>query len=146
MSISADYIRGFVDGEGCFYILNTKRIACEFQVSQKDRAILEELRRFFKCGYVKPKYDKAGTHVYLVKDVRSLATKIVPFFREHPPIVKYAQFQRFAEAVEIQRSKLHLTVEGRERIAQLKIGILRDYTPGPALRKETGEDIVRTAW
>jgi intein-encoded DNA endonuclease-like protein len=135
MRITSDYIRGFVDGEGCFYILNSKRIACEFQVSQKRRAVLDQMQKFFGCGYVKSKYDKAGTFVYLVKSIADLKTKVVPFFWEHPLIVKREQFEKFAEAVELQSKKLHLTNEGKKRIAQLKVGILRDYTPGPSIAR-----------
>ena len=105
-TINADYICGFVDGEGCFYILNTKRIACEFQVSQKERLVLDEMQKFFGCGYVKRKYDKSNTYVYLVKDISSLSEKIVPFFRTHPLIIKHKQFERFSEAVEMQSKKL----------------------------------------
>ena len=120
--ITSDYVCGFVDGEGCFYILNTKRIACEFQVSQKQRAVLNELQEFFKCGYVKPKYDKAQTFVYVVKQIRDLSTIIVPFFKEHPLLVKREQFEVFAKAVQIQSTKLHLTAEGKQQIACLKLG------------------------
>ena len=120
--ITSDYICGFVDGEGCFYILNTKRVACEFQVSQKKRPVLDQMRDFFGCGYIKPKYDKAGTFVYVVKDIRSLSTIIVPFFREHPLIVKRDQFETFAKIVEMVVAKDHLSVSGRESIATLKLG------------------------
>ena len=120
--ITPDYIRGFVDGEGCFYILNSRRIACEFQVSQKARAVLDKMQEFFGCGYVKPKYDKAGTYVYLVKKVSDLSNTIVPFFEDNPLVVKHAQFARFARAVELQSKKLHLTKEGKEEIARLKLG------------------------
>jgi hypothetical protein len=120
--LTPDYIRGFVDGEGCFYILNTTRIACEFQVSQKDRAVLEEMRQYFGCGYIKMKYDAAQTSVYIVKSIKDLSTKIVPFFREHPLIVKRNQFERFAEVVQMQSQKLHLTPQGKLKIAQLKLG------------------------
>ena len=120
--LNAEYIRGFVDGEGCFYILNTQRVACEFQVSQKQRLVLDEMCKFFKCGYVKPKYDKAGTYVYLVKSIHDLVTKIVPFFREHPLIVKNEQFERFAQVVEMQYVKEHLTAAGKKKIALIKLG------------------------
>ena len=120
--LTADYIRGFVDGEGCFYILNTERVACEFQVSQKDRTVLDLMQGYFGCGYVKSKYDKAGTYVYLVKSIQELSTKIVPFFKEHPLMIKQKQFERFAQVVEMQVLKEHLTKEGREKIALLKLG------------------------
>lgn len=120
--ITSDYIRGFVDGEGCFYILNSKRIACEFQVSQKQRLVLDQMREYFGCGYVKPKYDRAGTYVYIVKNIHDLSTKILPFFRENPLIVKQVQFERFAEVVEMQKLKQHLTADGKIKIASIKLG------------------------
>ena len=94
--------------------------------------MLDQMRDFFECGYVKPKYDKAGTFVYLVKSIDDLVAKIVPFFREHPLIVKRNQFEKFAEAVGIQRSKAHLTVAGKERIAQLKSGTSETIRQAPA--------------
>ena len=119
--LTADYIRGFVDGEGCFYILNTERVACEFQVSQKDRTVLDLMQKYFGCGYVKPKYDKAGTYVFLVKGIRDLSAKIVPFFKEHPLMIKQKQFEKFARVVEMQARKEHLTKEGKQKIAYLKL-------------------------
>ena len=138
------YICGFVDGEGCFYILNTERIACEFQVSQKKRAVLDQMREYFGCGYVKTKYDVGNTHAYIVKSVQDLATKIVPFFREHPLIVKREQFERFAQVVEIQRSKAHLTAEGKLKVAYLKSGTSETIRQAPT--NVLDEDIVRPAW
>ncbi len=126
-----DYICGFVDGEGCFYILNSKRVACEFQVSQKYPAVLEKIRDSFGCGYIKTKYDVGQTHVYIVKRIEDLATKIVPFFREHPLIVNRDQFERFAEVVGIQRSKAHLTADGRAKVAALKSGTSETIRQAP---------------
>ncbi len=120
--LSPDYICGFVDGEGCFYILNTGRIACEFQISQKDKKILEEIKRFFGCGYIKPKYDKSGTYVYIVKNTHDLAYKIVPFFMRHNLIVKKEQFAKFAEVVSLKSKKLHLTTDGKSRVKSIKSG------------------------
>ena len=120
--ISADYVRGFVDGEGCFYILTSQRIACEFQVSQKSKGVLEEIQCFFGCGYIKRKYDKSGTYVYVVKDVHNLFKVIVPFFKENPLVVKREQFSKFSRVVELQYKKLHLTKQGKEQIARIKMG------------------------
>ena len=100
---------------------------------QKKRAVLDEIQRFFQCGYVKPKYDRAGTYVYLVKNIRSLSTTIVPFFREHPLIVKRDQFEKFAQIVEMQMRKEHLTAKGRELIAALKLGSSETIRQAPAL-------------
>ena len=120
--INADYVCGFVDGEGCFYILNTNRIACEFQVSQKEKNILEEIKKFFGCGYVKAKYDKANTFVYIVKDIDSLYNIILPFFNHNKLQVKDNQFKQFEKVVKLIRFKKHLTAEGKAKVNQIKSG------------------------
>ncbi len=134
--LTADYICGFVDGEGCFYILNSKRIACEFQVSQKEKAVLNMMQEYFGCGYVKPKYDRAGTYVYLVKNILDLATKIVPFFEEHPLVVKNNQFKVFAQVVRMQFLKLHLTMEGKTKITLLKLGTSETIRRDPEIVRD----------
>src|ERR1044071_1164493 len=60
--ISAEWIVGFVDGEGCFGVSVVRNSTCrlgwqaqpEFSVSQGERSasVLAELRSFFECGTV----------------------------------------------------------------------------------------------
>jgi len=120
--ITPDYLCGLVDGEGCFYILATKKFTCEFKISQKDKRLLEQVRLFLKCGHVKSNYDKHKTWVYIVKDIKSLSEKIIPFFRKNGLIIKKEQFVKFSEVVKLINAKEHLTVKGKEKIKRIKLG------------------------
>ena len=80
------------------------------------------IKDYFKCGYIKSKYDKSNTKVYVVKDVRNLKNVIVAFFRKHQLIIKDNEFRKFAKIVEIIGNKEHLTKNGRNKIIQIKSG------------------------
>ncbi len=66
--LQAEYIVGFVDGEGSFHIAIYKdarmkigmKIIPEFHVSQRvsSREVLDRLRETFECGYVKANHAK----------------------------------------------------------------------------------------
>jgi LAGLIDADG DNA endonuclease family protein len=61
-SLSPDWVVGFVDGEGCFFVgINRQptmkvgwQVLPEFRVvqHQRDVALLEQLRAFFGCGQI----------------------------------------------------------------------------------------------
>src|SRR2546422_7469318 len=60
--LSTDWVVGFVDGEGCFFVgVNRQptmkvgwQVLPEFRVvqHQRDVALLEQLREFFGCGQI----------------------------------------------------------------------------------------------
>src|SRR3989338_5669753 len=83
--ISNEYLAGFVDGEGCFYVGFGKRkdlplgwqVITEFHLSQnlKGRNILEAFKDRIGCGYIKPNHPNSPrdkTWVLIVKDRRDL--------------------------------------------------------------------------
>ena len=87
------YIAGFVDGEGSFHVAIQRRsdlpkgfqLIPEFHISQhRDKAlILQMIRDFFGCGYVKPNHPwslRDITEVYVVRNRQDLLEKIIPFF------------------------------------------------------------------
>lgn len=91
------YIVGFVEGEGSFHVSIQKRkdlrfgwqLIPEFRVSQrKDRiSVLELIRDFFQCGYLKPNHAKRKNDqnwVYVVRNRNDLLMKIIPFFEKFP--------------------------------------------------------------
>ena len=95
-SLKPHYVTGFVDGEGSFHIAlykDTKmktglKVIPEFHVSQRvsSRNVLDELVKFFDCGYVKFNHrtnPKDVTCVYVVRNREDLLTKIIPFFRQY---------------------------------------------------------------
>jgi intein-encoded DNA endonuclease-like protein len=64
-SNDAYYIVGFVDGEGSFNISFIKRsdykynikVSPSFNISQKDRKILEWIKNIFNCGTIRDRGD-----------------------------------------------------------------------------------------
>ncbi len=106
--LNAQWIVGFVDGEGCFNLDVHKKsdmrwglqMQPEFTVVQNevDIQILYALKDFFECGSVGVnRRDKYGTRYhYRVKSVRDLKNKILPFFDKHSfKTKKKIEYQRF---------------------------------------------------
>jgi hypothetical protein len=74
-----------------------------FHVTQgrEHRQILEILKAVFKCGRIIPKPGQEDMVLQYVVDARRhLAERIVPFFKKYKPIIKWREFEIFAEVVE----------------------------------------------
>jgi hypothetical protein len=106
--LHAQWIVGFVDGEGCFNLDVHKKsdmrwglqIQPEFTVVQNeiDVQILYAFKDFFQCGSVGVnRRDKYGTRYHSrVKNVKDLNEKIIPFFDKHSlKTKKKIEYQRF---------------------------------------------------
>jgi hypothetical protein len=138
--ITADWVVGFVDGEGCFSIgfvrqpdrASRKGYKTRYQVSHRfavvqgarGRRCLEELEEFFGVGAVSinRRYDnhKEHLHRYGVQRRDDLLNVIVPFFRRHPlRTSKRDDFEGFAQSLEICRSSRHMTAGGLIEIAEI---------------------------
>lgn len=93
--LSADYVVGLVDGEGCFSVrLNCSqrrraKVEARFCVKLRaeDKEILDKLRDFFECGQVYKQVDKRASHNlcyrYEVQNRGELMKTIIPFFQRH---------------------------------------------------------------
>ena len=131
--IASYYITGFVDGEGCFSVTIQKsnnvrlgiQIIPEFHVSQhQNRAeVLKEIKRVFGCGYIKannPRNPKDMTSVYVVRNLKDLRNKVVPFFKKYPLIsIKQHDFEKFAQVVALMGEGKHLEKDGLAKILKL---------------------------
>ncbi len=131
--ISNEYLAGFADGEGCFYvgIVPAKtakfgwQIITEFRVSQnpQGKRILETFRTRLGCGTIKPNHrlsltDK--TSVFVVRDQSELVSKVVPFFERYPIYSdKRMQFEKFRIVLLIIQERKHLTREGFVAIVEI---------------------------
>lgn len=94
-NLNAQWIVGFVDGEGCFQLdVHVKKdmrwglqMQPEFTVVQAeiDIQILYALKDYFQCGSVSlNRQDQAGKRYHFrVKSVKDLNEKIIPFFEKH---------------------------------------------------------------
>ncbi len=126
------YVAGFVDGEGSFHVAVQKnpstrwkwQVIPEFHVSQNDgnQHVLELIRKILGCGYLKPNHrnSRDRTYVLVVRDRTDLTTKVVPFFRKYQlRTTKRADFERFAQIVEMMEAGIHSTLEGLREILRI---------------------------
>ena len=129
MKLEAQWIAGFVDGEGCFHVGINKhpemtagfQILPEFTVVQhkRDIQILHALKSYFGCGVVRTNH--GDRMAYRVRSIDHLLEKIIPFFEVHElKTKKRVDFQKFRRILlKIQKGD-HLTVQGVEEIRAIK--------------------------
>ena len=129
MDLNAQWIVGFVDGEGCFHIGINKnqtmrlgvQVLPEFTVVQHevDVQVLHALKAYFGCGVGRKNH---GTRLcYRVRGQDNLRQKILPFFEKHQlKTRKRVDFAKFRKVVLLIEKGEHLTPEGLEKICQIK--------------------------
>ena len=131
--ISNEYLSGFTDGEGCFYVGFSKRIdlplkwqiITEFHLSQNPggKNVLETFRQRLGCGYLKPNHAqslKDKTWVLIVKDRKELKEKLIPFFRKYSLYTsKRDDFEVFVKVLALIGQGKHLTKDGFKEIVEL---------------------------
>lgn len=117
--ITADYIVGFTDGEGCFHvqIRTDHRIVLRYFITQRfdNKEVLEEIQKFFGVGYVHLKAQEWGkeyrrsrnpTYVFEVTKQDHIHNVIVPFFRKHTlQAVKRFSFEKFARVADLVKGR-----------------------------------------
>ncbi len=137
--ISDEYLSGFVEGEGCFYIGFSKRedlplkwqIITEFRLSQNPggKNILEEFQKRLKCGILKPnhpKNPKDKSWVLVVRNRTDLKEKVISFFQKHPLYSqKWQEFLVFVKTLEAIERKSHLNKKGFSRIVETVFSLPR---------------------
>ena len=125
MKLDAQWITGFVDGEGCFHVgINAHREATlgyqvlpEFTVVQhkRDVQVLQALKAYFGCGVVRVNH--GDRMAFRVRGHKDLEERIVPFFVKHPlKTRKNVDFIRFRRVVSKMAAGEHLTAKGLEEI------------------------------
>ena len=125
MDLDAQWIVGFVDGEGCFHVgLNPHeemtagfQVLPEFTVVQhrRDIQLLHALKAFFGCGVVR--VNREDRMAYRVRRLEHLKEKIVPFFEQHPlHSKKRTDFLKFRQVIRLMDKGEHLQPAGIEKI------------------------------
>ena len=128
MKLEAQWITGFVDGEGCFHVgINPHpemsagfQILPEFTVVQhkRDVQLLHALKAYFGCGVVRTNH--GDRMAYRVRSKEHLLRHIVPFFLKHPlKSKKRADFQKFRTILLKMETGDHLTAEGVDEIRRI---------------------------
>ena len=135
--ITADYIVGFTDGEGCFYVqLRTDhRIVLRYFITQRfdNKEVLEQIRDYFGVGYVHLKAQEWGkeyrrtrlpTYVFEVTKQDHIQNVIVPFFRKHSlQGIKHLSFEKFSKVADLVKGRQDtrlLSEEELNMVRQLK--------------------------
>ena len=123
--LEAQWVVGFVDGEGCFFVaINPHpemtsgfQVLPEFTVvqHQRDIQLLHALKQFFGCGVVRRNHGERMA--YRVRSLDHLNQQIIPFFDKHPlKSRKRVDFAKFRRILQLMTKKEHLESEGIEKI------------------------------
>ncbi len=135
--ISADYIVGLTDGEGCFYVdvrPPDKRyqrvktgIETHFYIKlrEDDYSLLKEVKNYFKCGGVYFQKEKRKNHsacyrfgISSQKDVHEV---LIPFFDKYQlKSEKKKNYLIFRKIAKMVREGLHRNDESLKEILLLK--------------------------
>ena len=137
MQLEAQWIVGFVDGEGCFHISVNRnkemstgyQVLPEFTVVQhkRDIQVLYALKAYFGCGVIRKIHD--DRIAYCVRGFEHLMKFIIPFFEKHTlKTQKGVDFQKFRKVLLKMQSNEHLNEEGIEAIRNLKAQMNRRQT------------------
>lgn len=128
----ANWICGFVDGEGCFSVslIRNKttgsgwQVFPEFVVTQgeKSRSALETIKNYFECGqiYINRRHDNHTESLlrYCVRSRKDLQERVIPFFRRYPlRTAKKQDFEKFIKILQQMDRGEHKKFEGLCHIA-----------------------------
>ena len=127
MNLSDDWIVGFVDGEGCFFVgiqrhpemTTGYQVLPEFTVVQhkRDIQVLYALKKFFGHGVVRVNHD--DRYAYRVRGLEGLQ-RVSEFFMKHPlKTKKNVDFRKFRRILLLMQQDRHLTVDGLREIVTI---------------------------
>lgn len=135
-TVSADYVVGITDGEGCFYVSLSQskayksgwRVQMHFhlKLQEVDEELLWKIYNTLNCGNVYFQKEQRKNHTqcyrYTVSAWRDIDSIIIPFFIKHTlqTVSKRKSFDIFCQIAELVKQDKHLTKEGIEEIRLLK--------------------------
>ena len=137
--LSADYVVGLTDGEGCFLVSLRKdcRIDLRFFITQAigNKDLLEKIQRYFQVGVVYQKSSarngKLPSYVFEVTKRDDIYSVIIPFFSKNKLLGSKAKsseaFLTIATIVNGRFSTQKLTAEELDVITQLKLNMNKHY-------------------
>ena len=123
------FVTGLTEGEGCFcvsFALRAKlrtglevRPSFSLSLNEKDRRLLEDLREFFGCGWIRESRSDR-TFKYEARSVPELIERIVPHFEEFPLRgAKARSFAGFAQVCRMIGQGDHRMRDGLEEIVAI---------------------------
>lgn len=129
-----NWLTGFVDGEGYFYVKSLKNnkystgfsVNLVFSISQhvRDEALLTTFLDYLGCGRIERASTRPDGANFVVSKFSDIKEKIIPFFQTYPlQGIKCVDNFDFVKVANIIEAKGHLTLEGIKKINSLKSGM-----------------------
>ena len=152
MKLDPNWVAGFVDGEGTFYVgINNNptmktgyQVLPEFRIVQhkKDVQLLYGLKKFFGTGVVRVNHD--DRYEIRIRNLEKLATVVVPMFKRYQlQTQKKFDFIKFAKIISLMCSGEHLKLEGILKIIDIASQMNRaDKVKTLEIKKEIENRIV----
>lgn len=85
--VNPNWLVGFVDGEGCFYVKPNKfRFSVSFSISQhsRDKDLLKGVIQYLNCGLIENIKTRPNRTNFVVYKYSDICEKIIPFFEKYP--------------------------------------------------------------
>lgn len=129
-----NWLAGFVDGEGSFYVKSLKNnkyskgfsVTLVFSIAQhvRDEDLLTTFIDYLGCGRIEKASTRPGEVNFVVSKFSDIKEKIIPFFQTYPlQGIKCMDNLDFVKVANIIEVKGHLTLEGISKINSLKSGM-----------------------
>ena len=139
--LNPNWVTGFTDAEGSFISSVYKRKGAkgytvrplfEIGLHSKDVAILYKIKEFFGCGNVNIRQNREAAS-FSVTSISDLKTKIIPHFKKYSLLTqKKVDFNLWVKIVNLIENKEHLTIEGVNKILELKSALNRGLSKSTA--------------
>lgn len=124
--INPNWLVGFVDGEGCFYVKPTKLgFNINISISQhiRDELLLKNISNYLDCGLIEKPITRSSA-TFVVYKSEDIYNKIIPFFKNYPlQGIKFLDFQDFEKVACILNNKSKLTNKDLELIKNIKLNM-----------------------
>ncbi len=128
--IDPNWLAGFTNGEGCFFISILKSSTCKigkavilkFQIAQhsRDTELMKILITTLGCGRIELNLARSVVY-FLVTRYQDITDKVIPFFDKYPiKGAKVSDYYKFKKAATLMSKKAHLTEQGLSEIQYIK--------------------------
>ena len=133
------FISGFTDAEGCFLILIRKtpknKLGWQFEANftinlhTRDIELLKLIQAYFG-GVGRIGKERNNCRDFTIGSLDQILTKVIPHFDKYPlKTQKYVDYLLFKEVVMMMQRKEHLTIEGLQKIINIRASINKGLSP-----------------
>ena len=133
------FISGFADAEGCFLVLVRKspknklgwQLEANFTINLhvRDIELLKLIQAYFG-GVGRIGKERNNCRDFTIGSLDQILTKVIPHFDKYPlKTQKYADYLLFKEVVMMMQRGEHLTIEGLQKIINIRASINKGLSP-----------------